>query len=183
MSWTTKPSATTKIPTRAEPYCTQAMKDRWTKDILPRYATKQGALLPILHEIQHEYRHIPYQAMVEIASFLGIKPADVMDTVTFYEEFHTEPVGKCVIGICQSIACEACDHKPLLDHCRRTLGIEPGETTPDGAFTLLAMECLGSCDTAPVALFNETLHDKLDVPTVDRLIAQARQAPAAGHHH
>ena len=52
-----------------------------------------------------------------------------------------------------------------------------------GAFTLLAMECLGSCDTAPVALFNETLHEKLDVPTVDRLIAQARQAPAAGHHH
>ena len=180
MSWTTKPSATTKIPTRAEPYCTQAMKDRWTKDILPRYATKQGALLPILHEIQHEYRHIPYQAMVEIASFLGIKPADVMDTVTFYEEFHTEPVGKCVIGICQSIACEVCGHQKLMDHVRVRLGIEPHETTDDGKFTLLALECLGSCDTAPVALFNEKLHENLTIAKVDALIDEAQRGDGKG---
>jgi NADH:ubiquinone oxidoreductase subunit E len=187
MSWQTKPSATTKIPTRAEPYCTAAMKDRWTKDILPRYATSQGALLPILHEIQHEYRHIPYQAMVEIASFLSIKPADVMDTVTFYEEFHTEPVGKCVIGICQSIACEVCGHQKLVDHVRTRLGIEPHETTDDGKFTLLTLECLGSCDTAPVALFNEKLHEGLTIESIDKLIDEASNGAAkggngGGHH-
>jgi NADH:ubiquinone oxidoreductase subunit E len=183
MSWKTKPSSTMQIPRRAEPYVTAAVAERWEREIVSKYHVRKGALMPILHELQHEHRCIPYQAMVEVARFLGISPAEVLDCATFYEEFSLEPRGRCTIGICQSIACEACDHKPLLDHCRRTLGIEPGETTPDGAFTLLAMECLGSCDTAPVALFNETLHEKLDVPTVDRLIAQARQAPAAGHHH
>ena len=122
--------------------------------------------------------------MVEIASFLSIKPADVMDMVTFYEEFHTEPVGKCVIGICQSIACEVCGHQKLLDHVRTRLGIEPHETTDDGRFTLLALECLGSCDTAPVALFNETLHENLTIETVDRLIDEAAkgEAQGGGHH-
>ncbi len=179
MAWITKPSATQKIPTRAEPYCTPAMKDRWERELLPRYATRHGALMPILHEIQHQHRHIPYQAMLEIASFLRITPAEVLDTVTFYEEFTTEPLGKCVIGICQSIACEVCGHQKLLDHVRQKLGIEPHETTDDGAFTLLALECLGSCDTAPVALFNETLHEKLTIERVDQLIEEARHG--AGH--
>jgi NADH-quinone oxidoreductase subunit E len=143
--------------------------------------------MPILHEIQHEYRHIPYQAMGEIASFLSIKPADVMDTVTFYEEFHTEPVGKCVIGICQSIACEVCGHQKLVDHVRTRLGIEPHETTDDGKFTLLTLECLGSCDTAPVALFNEKLHEGLTIESIDKLIDEASNGAAkggngGGHH-
>ena len=68
----------------------------------------------------------------------------------------------------------------LLDHVQDELGIEPHETTDDGMFTLLAMECLGSCDTAPVALFNETLHEKLDIATVDKLIAEVRQAGGDG---
>lgn len=183
MSWTTKPSATTKIALRAEPYCTQAMKDRWTKDLLPRYATKEAALLPILHDLQHEYRYIAYQAMVEVGSFLSLHPAMVMDTVTFYEEFHTEPVGKCVIGVCQSIACEVCGHKKLLDHVRTRLGIEPHETTDDGKFTLLTLECLGSCDTAPVALLNETLHENLTIATLDALIDEAGRTNASDGHH
>ncbi len=180
MSWNTKPSATTTIPRRAEPYCTDAMKSRWTRELLPRYATKQGALLPILHDVQHEYRHIALQAMVEVAAFLSIKPADVMDTVTFYEEFTTEKMGACVIGICQSIACEVCGHKKLQDHVSARLGIKPHETTADGTFTLLALECLGSCDTAPVALFNETLHENLTIASIDALIDHA--AKGGGGH-
>lgn len=175
MAWITKPSATQQIPTRSEPYLTAAMKERWERELLPRYATRQGALMPILHEIQHEHRFIPYQAMLEIASFLAITPAEVLDTVTFYEEYSTEPRGRCVIGICQSIACEVCGHKALLDHVRGKLGIEPHETTDDGAFTLLALECLGSCDTAPVALFNETLHEGLTIESIDELIAKAQR--------
>ncbi len=139
-----------------------------------------GALLPILHDLQHEYHFIAYQAMIEVAAFLAIKPADVMDTVTFYEEFTLEPTGKCVIGICQSIACEVCGHKQLLDHVSNRLGIHAHETTKDGKFTLLALECLGSCDTAPVALFNETLHENLTVAKIDALIDQANSGHASG---
>lgn len=180
MAWITKPSATQTIPTRAEPYLTAAMKETWERDLIPRYATRHGALMPILHEIQHAHRCIPYQAMIEIAAFLKITPAEVLDTVSFYEEFTTEKLGQCVIGICQSIACEVCGHQKLLDHVRGKLGIEPHETTDDGKFTLLALECLGSCGTAPVALFNETLHENLTVEKVDELIDEARRG--GGHH-
>lgn len=159
------------------------MKERWERELLPRYATRQGALMPILHEIQHAHRHVPYQAMVEIASFLKIAPAEVLDTVTFYEEYSTEPRGRCVIGICQSIACEVCGHDKLLDHVRNKLGIEPHETTDDGAFTLLTLECLGSCDTAPVALMNETLHENLTVESVDRLIEEVKRNGSSSTHH
>ena len=139
MSWKVVDSGNAQIERRSEPWCTDAMKADWTERILPRYERKQGALMPILHDVQHAYRHVPYQAMLEIASFLGITPAEVLDTVSFYEEYTTEPVGKCVIGICQSIACEVCGHQALLDHCRDTLGIEPHETTEDCVFTLLAL--------------------------------------------
>lgn len=170
MAWIVKPSATMKIERRSEPYLTEAMQARFRRDILPRYETTMGALVPILHEIQHAHHCVPHQAMEEIAAFLDIAPADVLDTVSFYEEFHTEPVGQYVIGICQSIACEVCGHQKILDHVRAVLGIEPHETTEDGRFTLLAMECLGSCDTAPVALVNETLHEGLTIESLDEII-------------
>jgi len=170
MAWIAKPSGTQKIEKRDTPYLTTAMKQHFTRDILPRYETKQGALLPILHEVQHEYKFIPYQAMMEIAQFLDLKPADVLDTASFYEEFHLEPVGKHVIAVCQSVACEVCGHQTILDHLRSKLGVEPHETTSDGKFTLLTLECLGSCDTAPVALVDDTLHENLTIEKIDKVI-------------
>ena len=170
MSWNVKPSATTKIETRPEPYLTDAMKAEFTKTIVPRYAEKMGCLLPILHEIQHTYRSIPHQAMVEVAAFLDIHPGDVLDTVSFYEEFHTEPVGRHVIGICQSIACEVCGHQALMDHVRAKLDIEPHETTDDERFTLLAMECLGACEGAPCCLINGDRYDNLTIERLDQLL-------------
>jgi len=183
MAWITKPSATEKIARRAEPYVTEAHRARWERELIPKYATRHGALMPILHEIQHEHRHIPHQAMIEIAAFLKITPADVLDTVTFYEEYTTEPVGRCVIGICQSLACEACGYRGILDHVRAKLDLEPHETTDDGLFTLLALECLGSCDTAPVALFNDVLHENLSVARIDELIERVRRGGGAAIPH
>ncbi len=172
-----------KVPIRSEPYCTTAMLERWQNVTLPKYATRHGALMPILHDVQHAYRHVPYQAMIEIARFLKIAPSEVLDTVSFYEEYTTQPVGKCVIGICHTFACEICGHQAILDRVRQRLGIEPHETTEDGMFTLLTMECLGSCDTAPVALFNDVLHERLTVERVDQLIDEAKaQATRTANH-
>lgn len=172
MAWIVKPSATTQIALRKEPYLTLQMMEKYRAEILPRYQTSLGALMPVLHDVQHHYGYIPYQAMLEIAKFLNITPGDVLDTVSFYEEFHSEPVGKYVIGVCQSIACEfcGCGHEAILNHVRKKLDIEPHETTDDGKFTLLAMECLGSCDTGPVALVNEKLHENLTVDKMDKII-------------
>jgi NADH:ubiquinone oxidoreductase subunit E len=186
MAWPTKPSATMQIPRRAEPYATDAMKERWTREVLPKYPTRLGALMPILHDIQHAYRRIPHQAMLEVAQFLGIQPSDVLDTVSFYDEFTVEPRGAVTIGICHSIACEqcGCTSTRLLERVRARLGILPGETTECGRVTCLAMECLGSCDTAPVALVNETLHEGLDEAALDRILDEAMRGAAhpTGHH-
>lgn len=176
MAWIVKPSSTQQIPRRSEPYLTPAMMDRYRAEILPRYETTMGTLMPILHDVQHHYGYIPHQAMIEIAQFLKIAPADVLDTVSFYEEYRTEPVGKYVIGVCQSIACEfaggggGCGHQKILDHLKEKLGIEEHETSDDGRFTLLTLECLGACDLAPVALVNDELHTNLTPQKMDEIL-------------
>jgi NADH-quinone oxidoreductase subunit E len=170
MAWTVKPSATTQIERRDEPYLTAAMKKHYTTKIVPRYAERMGALLPILHDVQDRYRCISYQAMAEIGQYLQITAAEVLDAVSFYEEFTTEPTGKHVVAVCQSLACELCGHQAILDHLRQKLGVEPHETTEDGRFTLLALECLGSCDTAPVALVNDDLHENLTIEGLDEIL-------------
>jgi len=172
MAWITKNSAAMKVERRAEPYLTAALKTRLSKDVLPRYETKLAALLPRLHAVQHEHGWIPPQAMLEIAEFLSIKPAEVIDTASFYEEYWLKPKGKHLIQICRSIACEFCDHQAITDAVREKLGIEVGETTDDGMFTLIELECLGSCDTAPVALMDETLLERLTPQTVVRAIEE-----------
>lgn len=182
MAWITKNSGGMRVERREQPYLTAAMKDKLRANILPRYETAMGALLPCLHEVQHEHGWIPPQAMLEIAEFLGIKPADVIDTATFYEEYWTKPKGKYLIQICRSIACEFCGHEGITQAVRETLGIEPGETTDDGMFTLIELECLGSCDTAPVALVNETLHEKLTPEGMVRLIREVQAGKHEGGH-
>ena len=177
MSWKVVDSDKIEIERRSEPWCTDAMKATWTEKLLPRYETSHGALMPILHDVQHAYRHVSYQAMIEIASFLAIPPAEVLDTVSFYEEYTTEPVGKCVIGICQSIACEVCGHQAIVDRIRERLDLEPHETDDEGRYTLLLLECLGSCDTAPVALFNEELAEHLMISQVDAILDEIDAVP------
>ncbi|MGD9693104.1 MAG: NAD(P)H-dependent oxidoreductase subunit E [Phycisphaerales bacterium] len=180
MSWITKPSATTTIPRRDEPYLTSAMREELTSKILPRYATKQGGTLSALHMIQEAYHWIPPQALEEVAQFLSLTPAEVLDTASFYEEYWLKPRGTHVIAVCRSIACEFCNHKAITDACKAKLGIELGETTDDGKFTLVELECLGSCGSAPVALIDHTLHENLTPDQMPRLIDDAERS--GGHH-
>jgi len=180
MAWPTKPSGTMQIERRSEPYCTDAMKKRWTEHVLPRYATRLGALMPILHDVQHAYRHVPHQAQLEVAQFLGISPAEVLDTVSFYDEYTLEPTGKCVIGVCHSIACEMCGANGVIAAAGERLGLEPHQTTADGKFTLLTLECLGACDGAPVALVDGVLHERLTPDSLGKIIDEAGRG--GGHH-
>jgi len=180
MAWITKNSAGAKVETRAEPYLTPAMRDQLTRDILPRYESLKGALLPCLHTIQHAYGWVPHQAMTEIAHFLKLTPAEVIDTASFYEEYWLRPKGNHVIAVCRSIACEFCGHEKITKAVKDKLGIDVGETTDDGEFTLIELECLGSCGTAPAALVNETLVENL---TPESILAAIDRAKADSHHH
>jgi len=182
MPWISKPSATTRIERRPEPYLTQAIKDRITRDVLPKYERKQGALMATLHAVQAEHGWLPKQSLEEIAEFLGLTPADVFDCASFYEEYWLKPKGKYLIAVCRSIACEVCGHRNVTDAFRRKLGIEVGETTDDGMFTLVELECLGSCGTAPVALVNHTLHENLSPDSAAMLIDDLKAGRVQDEH-
>jgi NADH:ubiquinone oxidoreductase subunit E len=179
MAWLTKNSATAEIPRRPEPYLTPAMEQDLKVNVLPRYETRLACLLPALHMIQHEYGWIPPQAMEEIAAFLSLQPADVLDTASFYEEYWFRPKGRRLISVCRSIACEFCGQPALADAIKAHLGIDVGETTDDGEWTLIELECLGACGGAPALLIDETLHENVKPADVPGLLAGVK---SNGHH-
>lgn len=177
MAWITENRRTAAVERRAEPYLTDDMKIDLTNKYFPRYPTRRAVLLPVLHHIQHAYNWIPVQAMEEIAAFLEVAPAEVMDTATFYEEYWLKPKGQYLLQVCRSLSCEICGSRAVTDHLREKLNVEPGETTPDGKFTLIELECLGSCGTAPAVLVNDVLHEDVTVETIDQLIARLPADP------
>jgi NADH-quinone oxidoreductase E subunit len=181
MAWITKNSAGARVERRDQPYLTPAMREDLKSRMLPRYENRQGALLPCLHAVQHEYGWVPHQAMLEIAEFLSLTPAEVIDTASFYEEYWLRPKGRHLIAVCRSIACEFCGHEKVTRAVKDALGIDVGETTDDGMFTLVELECLGSCDTAPVALVDESLHERLTPEGIVKAIDRLRAAGPKAH--
>jgi len=161
-----------------EALLTEEMKTDLREKYFPRYPTKRAVLLPALHHVQHTYGWIPVQAMKEVADFLELAPAEVLDTASFYEEYWLKPKGKYLIQVCRSLSCEICDSERLVEMCRRKLGIDVGETTDDKRFTLVELECLGACGTAPVALINEALHEELTPEKLQRLIDGLPEDPS-----
>ncbi len=138
---------------------------------LPRYPTRQAVTLPALHVVHERLRHVPPQAVVEIAELLELAPAQVQDTLTFYGFFKQDaPHGRVRIWLCRSISCQLRGADDLLAYlCERT-GIAPGETTPDGALSIEFAECLGACEQAPCALTGDTLHACLTREKLDQLL-------------
>lgn len=180
MAWITKQSGTMQIARREEPYLTAAMKDELKKKIIPRYETRLGCTMPGLHLIQHAYGWVPAQAMEELATFLGISPAEVLDCASFYEEYWLKPKGRHLISVCRSIACEFCGQPGLSQAIKDKLGIDVGETTDDGKFTFIELECLGACGGGPAILIDEKLHENVKPEAVGALIDAVKDH---SHHH
>ncbi len=170
MAWIAKNSASMQIERRDEPYLTAALKKKLEDEVLPRYDTRMAATMPALHLVQDIHGWLPYQAIEEIAEFLGLTASHVLDTATFYEEYWLRPHGKYVIWVCQSLSCEIMGQPKLIEKIKNHLGIEPGETTEDGRFTLMGVECLGSCGTAPCALVNHKLHENITADNFQKVL-------------
>ena len=170
MAWITKQSGTMQIERRDEPYLTQAIKEDFRGRMFPRYPDKQACTIPLLHAIQDLHNWLPYQAIEEAAAFLELPASTVLDTATFYEEFFLEPRGKYTIWVCQSVSCEIMGNTKLIDKLTDILGVGPHETTPDGKFTLMNVECIGACGGAPCALVNHKLHENLTVDNVEQIL-------------
>ena len=161
MAWIVENRRTQVVERKDTPYLTDALKAEISHTYFPRYPTKRAVLLPALHAVQHAHGWIPTQALEEIAAFLELQPAEVLDTASFYEEYWLKPKGKYLIAVCRSLTCEICSSNDVTEALKKKLGIVPGETTADGKFTLVEYECLGSCGTAPAALCNEVLHENI----------------------
>lgn len=170
MAWITKNSGTMRIERRSEPYLDEALKARLEAEVLPLYPTKMAATLPVLHAVQDKHGWLPAQALEEVAAFLGLEPSQVADTASFYDMYYTAPKGRYLIYLCQSISCELMGQPTLQKAICEKLGIEPGQTTDDGKFTLQPFECLGSCGTAPCALVNDKLHENLTVENFSAIL-------------
>lgn len=125
-------------------------------ELLTRYPTKQAALLPTLWLAQQEWGWISREAVDHVASVLDLSPAFVWGVVTFYTMYNRVPVGKHLIQFCTSISCHLADAEGAYEECRKRLGgLKPGETSADGKFTVIQVECLAQCDKAPAVMVND----------------------------
>ena len=136
-----------------------------------RYPSRQAVTLPALHVVNEHLRHVPLQAVVEVAELLELAPAEVQDTLSFYGFFtQGAPHGQTRAWICRSVSCALRGGVEVLDHMCSQLGIEPGETTADGKLTLEFGECLGGCDFAPCMLAGNQLYKNLDLAMADAFL-------------
>ena len=143
--------------------------------LFPRYPSRQAVTLPALHIVNEKLRYVPIQAVVEIAAVLGLAPADVQDTLSFYGFFKQDkPHGKVRAWVCRSISCHLLGAEQVLEHLCRKLHIQPGETTPDDKITVEFAECLGACEFAPCMLANDDLHPCLTKDKVDEYLKELR---------
>ncbi len=140
------------------------------RKILDDSETRQGALMMSLHLAQREFGHVNQEVEELLAEKLGLTLAYVHGVVTFYSYFHTEPVGKYLLQFCSTLPCALRGSEELHDHVCKKLGIKSGETTSDGKFTVIKVECLGSCGTAPVVQVNEDYHEDMTVEKLDKLL-------------
>lgn len=147
------------------------------QSLLPRYPSKQAVTLPALHIVNERLRHVPRQAVVEIAEILELAPAQVQDTLTFYGFFKQDhPHGETRAWVCRSISCHLRGADAILEHLCQKAGVHAGETTADGKLTVEAAECLGACEYAPCMLANETLHRNLTPQAIDEFVNHCKRS-------
>jgi NADH-quinone oxidoreductase subunit E len=124
--------------------------------------------------LQDHYGHLSDEAISEAAALLGMSPVEVDELATFYTFIYREPVGRYVIHVCDSLVCWLAGEENIVDHLRRVLAIDFGETTADGLFTLLPVCCIGYCDRAPAILVNRRVHGPLTIAKLDVLLDKYR---------
>ena len=139
------------------------------------YPVKRSALLPALHVAQNELGWMSREAMEEVADLLEIDADQVEEVASFYTMYYTEPVGTYVLEVCKTAPCSFMGAHEIIDYISDQLGIQPGETTPDGMFTLFRVECLAACHRAPMMQVNHRYYQDLTPEKVDALITAARQ--------
>jgi len=143
--------------------------------ILADHSDEPGALLPLLHDVQHAFGHIPAECIETIAAHQHLSRAEVHGVVTYYSHFRTEPAGRVVIQMCRAEACQARGSTQLIEYAEQVLGCAMSKTRSDGAVTLEPVYCLGHCATGPNIQIDERLYGRVDRARLDALVARFDQ--------
>ena len=144
-----------------------------------KYPEKRSALIPALHIAQNEFGYLPRIIQDEVAQLFDIDTNEVNAVVTFYDMFYEEPVGKHIIHVCKNVSCMLRGADGVLSGICKRLNVEPGHTTADGEFTVIASECLAACDRAPMLLVDDAVVGPVKESDIDAIIENARKG--AGH--
>jgi len=137
---------------------------------LAKYPVKRSAILPLMFIVQRERGYLDPPGVLYLANRLALRITDIWEVATFYSMIQTNPVGKYHIQICKTLSCKILGEPKITEHVCNKLAIQPGETTPDGRFTVSLVECLGSCGTAPMFQINFDYHENLTPEKVDQIL-------------
>jgi len=143
---------------------------REINDLTGNYANKRSAVMPALFVVQREYGYVNEEGMREVANILGLRPVQVFEVATFYTMYNKRPVGKYHVQVCTNISCSLLGADHIMDFLSQRLGIRVKETTPDKMFTLSAVECLGSCGTAPMMQINDRYYEDLTKEKIEEIL-------------
>src|SRR3954465_8371849 len=143
--------------------------------LLMQYPTKQAALLPVLHVAQDQFGYLPDEALELVGKTLELPAAHVFGVVTFYTMFHQEKHGRNELMVCTNVSCMLRGGYDILHHIEKRLGIKAGESTPDGAFTLVEEECLAACGNAPMMICGNDYFLDLTPEKVDKVLEDLRK--------
>lgn len=145
-------------------------EDPKMQEMLQKYDKDKSNLIQILNEVQEYYGYVPEKSQLAISEYLSISMAEIYGVVTFYSRFTLKPKGKYHIAVCLGTACFVKGSEKILDRVKERLGIDVGETTKDGKFSLEATRCVGACGLAPVFTVNDEVYGKATVKMIDEIL-------------
>lgn len=149
-------------------------------EIINRLGRSQSALIPILQEVQEEYRYLPEEILTYIATALGLSPASVFGVATFYAQFSLEPKGKYVIKVCDGTACHVRGSNPVLEAIKKRVNLsENKRTTEDLRYTVETVSCLGACGLAPVVMINDKIYGQMTPDAINIILEELEKEEAA----
>jgi NADH-quinone oxidoreductase subunit E len=162
-------SVSEPIPVEAPPLPAQVKEQ--IAELRTRYPTSEAVLLPALHLAQKAWGGwLPDEAIAAVAVELNLPVSKVYGVVTFYDLYHQHPVGRHRIRVCTNLSCQLRGAEEIMEILHQELGVGEDEITPDGRCTYVHFECLGSCDTAPMMMVDETYHENLTPQTVRQVL-------------
>ncbi len=146
---------------------------KWVEERLSNYPTRRSLLVPTLMQAQRYHDYASPGLMQAVAALLDVPESEVMSVASFYTLIAKHPVGKHIIQVCHNVSCYLRDCDEVIVQLEERLGCKVGETTEDGKFTLITVECLAACGSAPVMMVDEKLYENVAPEQIDRILAEA----------